>query len=76
MDFEFDPTLGGEPKQERTAAGTLGALLGSLAGVVCIVLIGRLNAVASASGLVMAVCALKGYEKLAGTLSKKGAAIS
>ena len=76
MDFEFDPTLGEEPKQERTAAGVLGALFGSLAGVVCIVLIGRLNVVASVSGLVMAVCALKGYEKLAGTLSKKGAAIS
>lgn len=76
MDLEFDPMWGEEPKQENVAAGVLGALLGSLAGVLCILVIGRLNVVASVSGLVMAVCALKGYEKLAGTLSKKGAAIS
>ena len=76
MDYEYDPMFNQEPKQENTAAGILGALLGSLAGVVCIVLISQLNYVASISGLVMAVCALKGYEKLAGTLSKKGAVIS
>ena len=76
MDYEYDPMFDQEPKQENTAAGILGALLGSLAGVVCIILISRLNYVASVSGLVMAVCALKGYEKLAGTLSKKGVAIS
>ncbi len=74
MDREF--SFDREPKRENIAAGTLGALLGSLAGVVCIVLVSRLNIVASVSGLVMAVCALKGYEKLAGSLSKKGAAIS
>lgn len=65
-----------KPKQENTAAGTLGALLGALAGLVCIVLMGRLNIAASLFGLVLAVCALKGYEKLAGTLSKRGAVIS
>lgn len=76
MDPEFDLMFGPEPKKEKLAAGTLGALLGSLAGVVCIILISRLNVVASVSGLVMAVCALKGYEKLAGELTKKGAVIS
>lgn len=76
MNYEYDPMFDQEPRQENTAAGILGALLGSLAGVVCIILISRLNVVASVSGLVMAVCALKGYEKLAGMLSKKGAAIS
>lgn len=65
-----------KPKRENTAAGTLGALLGALAGFVCIVLMGRLNIAASIFGLVLAVCALKGYERLAGTLSKKGAVIS
>lgn len=72
QEFQFDR----EPKRENAAAGTLGALLGALAGVACILLISRLNVVASVSGLVMAICALKGYEKLAGSLSKKGAAIS
>lgn len=76
MDYEYDPIFDQEPKQENTAAGILGALIGSLAGVICIILISRLNFVASVSGLVMAVCALKGYEKLAGTLSKKGAVLS
>ena len=76
MNYEYDPTFEQEPKQENAAAGVLGALLGSLAGVVCIILLSQLNFVASISGLVMAVCALKGYEKLAGTLSKKGAVIS
>ena len=76
MDPEFDSMFGSQPKQEKLAAGTLGSLLGSLAGVVCIVLIGRLNIVASVCGFVMAVCALKGYEKLAGELTKKGAVIS
>ena len=63
-------------KRENTAAGTLGALLGALAGLIGVVLMGRLNPASSLFGLVLAVCALKGYEKLAGTLSKKGAVIS
>lgn len=76
MASEFDSMLEPEPKWEKTAAGALGALRGALAGVVCIVLIGRLNFVAPVSGLVMAVCALKGYEKLSGALTGKGAVIS
>lgn len=63
-------------KQENVIAGIVGAFLGSLIGVVCTVVIGQLGYVASVSGLVMAVCALKGYEMLGGTLSKKGAVIS
>lgn len=65
-----------EKKRENVAAGIVGAFLGSLIGVACAVLIGQLGYVASISGLVMAVCALKGYELLGGTLSKKGAVIS
>lgn len=57
-------------------AGVVGAFLGSLLGVVCIVVLGQLGYVASLSGLVMAVCALKGYELLGGRLSKKGAVLS
>lgn len=63
-------------KQENVAAGIAGALIGSLAGVVCTLVIGQLGYVASISGLVMAVGALKGYEALGGRLSKKGAVIS
>lgn len=63
-------------KRENVAAGIAGAFIGSLAGVVCTLVIGQLGYVASVSGLVMAVGALKGYEVLGGRLSKKGAVIS
>ncbi len=63
-------------RRENVAAGIVGALIGSLAGVICTLVIGQLGYVASVSGLVMAVGALKGYEALGGRLSKKGAVIS
>lgn len=66
-----------QKRQENVVAGVVGAFLGSLLGVLCTVVIGQLGYVASISGLVMAVGALKGYELLSGgTLSKKGAVIS
>ena len=65
-----------QKKRENVPAGIVGAFLGSLIGVACAVLIGQLGYVASVSGLVMAVCALKGYELLGGSLTKKGALIS
>ena len=63
-------------RQENVVAGLVGAFLGTLLGVVCTVVIGQLGYVASLSGLIMAVGALKGYELLGGRLSKKGAVIS
>ena len=63
-------------KRENIVAGVVGAFLGSLIGVACVVIIGQLGYVASISGLIMAVCALKGYELLGGSLTKKGALIS
>ena len=63
-----------QKKRENVPAGIVGAFLGSLIGVACAVLIGQLGYVASVSGLVMAVCALKGYELLGGSLTKKGGA--
>lgn len=63
-------------RRENVAAGVVGALLGTLLGVVCTVFIGQMGYIASISGLVMAVGALKGYELLGGRLSKKGAVIS
>lgn len=65
-----------QKSRENVLAGIVGAFLGTLIGVACAVLIGQLGYVASVSGLVMAVCALKGYELLGGVLSKKGALIS
>lgn len=59
-------------KKESLIGGIAGAFLGSLLGGACIVLLGQLGYVASLSGLVMGVCALKGYELLGGKLSKKG----
>lgn len=63
-------------KPENPVAGAVGALLGSLAGAACIILFSQLGYVAALSGLVMGVCAIKGYEMLGGRLSGKGAAIS
>lgn len=60
------------PRSENMVAGLVGAFLGSLLGVVCIVVVGQMGYIAALSGLLMAVCALKGYEKFAGGLSKKG----
>lgn len=59
-------------RQENLLAGIVGSLLGSLVGLACIVLLDRLGYVAAISGVVMAVCALKGYERLGGALSRKG----
>lgn len=45
----------------------MGALLGSLVGVVSIIIFSQLGYVAALSGVIMAVCTLKGYEMLAET---------
>ena len=63
-------------KSENIIGGIVGALLGSLVGVACIILVSQLGYVAALSGIVMAVCTLKGYELLGGKLSKKGIVIS
>lgn len=64
-----------EQKHENVIAGIVGALLGSLIGVAAIVLISRMGYWACLCGAVMSVCTLKGYEKLAGKLTKKGIVI-
>ena len=68
----FQQTTDEEPKKERVALGLLGALLGSLLGVACIVLLNQLNLVAAISGIAMAVFTLLGYNTFSGTQSKKG----
>ena len=59
-------------RKENLLGGIVGALIGSLLGVACIVILGQLGYVAALSGLVMAVCTMKGYDLLGGKLSMKG----
>ena len=63
-------------KRENVVAGSIGALIGALLGAGCIILVSQLGYIASVSGLVLAVCTLKGYELLGGRLSGKGMIIS
>ena len=63
-------------KSENVIGGIVGALLGTRVGVACIILLSQLGYVAAFSGIVMAVCTLKGYELLGGRLSKKGIFLS
>ena len=63
-------------KNENLIGGMAGALIGSLLGVACILILKQLGYVASISGVVMAFCTLKGYELLGGKLTKKGIIIS
>ena len=62
-------------KKENMVTGIVGALLGAALGGGCIILLSQLGYVAALSGLVLAVCTLKGYELLGGKLSKKGMVI-
>lgn len=68
--------MNGTKKKENIIAGIVGALLGSLLGVVSIILLSQLGYVAAVSGVIMAVCALSGYEILGGKLTKRGIVIS
>lgn len=61
---------------ENVAAGVVGALGGALLGGIVVLIFGRLGYVTALSGLIAAVCALKGYELLAKKMSIKGAIIS
>ena len=81
-EYETNSVLVGEQmtsldlKHENMIAGAVGALLGSLVGVAAILLLSKLGLVSAASGVVMGVCTLKLYEKMAGKLSYKGYIIS
>lgn len=74
-----DMTLSAKQKQQKSEnviGGIVGALLGSLIGILCIVFFGQLDRVAAVSGVIMAVCTIKGYELLGGKFTKKGVVIS
>ena len=61
---------------ENVVAGIVGAFAGALLGGAVVVLFGRLGFVTALSGLIAAICSLKGYELLAKKMSIKGAIIS
>lgn len=63
-------------KPENVLTGTVGAILGAAIGAVAIILLSQLGLVASISGLILAVCTLKGYELLGGRLTTRGIMIS
>lgn len=65
-----------EGKKENLVGGIVGALLGTLLGVASIIILSQMGYVAVISGIIMAVCTLKGYELLGGKLTKKGIVIS
>lgn len=74
-----DRTLENQQKQEKSeniVGGFVGALLGSVIGIICIIFFSQLGRISVLSGFVMAICTIKGYEMLGGKLTKKGIVIS
>ena len=63
-------------KPENMIAGIVGALIGAAIGGASIVLLSQMDVIASISGIILAVCTMKGYELLGGKLTKKGIVIS
>lgn len=61
---------------ENRLAGTVGALLFSLAGGIVYFLLYQVGYIAAISGLIGVICAFKGYEVFAKKLSKFGCIIS
>lgn len=61
--------------KENFAAGIIGGILGSLVGVLCIVIIGQLNYVAVISGIVMGYATFSLYHKFAKKISWIGIVI-
>ena len=59
-------------KTENVAGGAVGAMIGALIGGASIILVSRLGFVAAVCGLVLAVCTMKGYEIMGGTIGKMG----
>lgn len=62
-------------KPDNLLTGIVGALIGAALGAGAIILLSQLGYVASISGLILAVCTLKGYELLGGRLSTRGIVI-
>lgn len=63
-------------KKENILTGIVGALIGAAIGGASIILLSQLGYVAGLSGLLLAVCTLKGYELLGGKLGTTGIIVS
>lgn len=65
------------PAQKRgnVLTGTVGALIGAAIGGASIILLSQIGFVASISGLILAICTVKGYELLGGKLNAPGIVI-
>ncbi len=63
-------------KKENVVTGIVGAILGAVIGGAFILILSRLGFVASISGLILAVCTLKGYELLGRKLGVVGVIVS
>lgn len=59
-------------KPENLLTGVVGAVIGAVLGGASIILLSQLGFVTCISGLILAVCTLKGYELLGGRLTKRG----
>lgn len=59
-------------KQGNMLTGFVGALIGAALGAGSIILLNQIGYVASVSGLILAVCTIKGYELLGGKLNTPG----
>lgn len=73
--MRHDMTIAEQQKsqaKENLVGGIVGAFLGSIIGILCIIFFSQMGKVAVISGVVMAVCTLKGYEMLGSKLTKKG----
>ena len=62
-------------KRELPFLGFIGALVGAAIGGTSIILFSQAGYIASISGLILAVCTIKGYKLLGRRISKKGALI-
>lgn len=62
-------------KRENVVAGIVGAIVGAAIGGGSIILLSQLGIIAALSGVLLAVCTLKGYELLGGKLSTVGLVI-
>ena len=70
-----DPAPEALQKPENVFGGIIGALVGAVIGAACIILLSQLGFVAALSGVVLAICTLKGYELLGHRLSGTGLVI-
>lgn len=78
MEYDYAQTVSvpQEEIKENVFLGIIGAFVGSLIGAICIVLLGQFGYIASICGVVMGICALKGYALLGKRMSVKGLIIS